>query len=168
MDQDKLTPECRNVTSEDEASSSNIRPQRTATLSMKAKEIYEACRDERCRKLDAVWENVEIALQRLSCAKDGRKFTSAAKQLRASYERYEHVTARYTSFLDKQTRLKPGRNYSSKRQSMQTLRRSSAKSYVRLRNKNATTHRKQRRSSLYRPTQELPRDHNDRALPRLA
>ncbi|KAH7951439.1 hypothetical protein HPB52_008968 [Rhipicephalus sanguineus] len=100
MDQDKLTHECRNVTSEDEASTSNIRPQRTATLSRKAEEIYETCREEHCRKLDAVWKNVEIALHRLSCAKEGH-FTSAATQLRASYERYEHVTARYASFLDK-------------------------------------------------------------------
>ncbi|KAH7944540.1 hypothetical protein HPB52_021357 [Rhipicephalus sanguineus] len=100
MNQDKLTHECRNVTSEDEASTSNIRPQRTATLSVKAQEIYEACREEHCRKLDVVWKNVETALHRLSCAKEGQ-FTSAATQLRASYERYEHVTARYASFLDK-------------------------------------------------------------------
>ncbi|KAH6947333.1 hypothetical protein HPB50_018459 [Hyalomma asiaticum] len=59
MDQDKLTHEFRNVTSEDEASTPNIRPQRTATRSMKAKEIYGTSREEHCRKLDAAWRNVD-------------------------------------------------------------------------------------------------------------
>lgn len=62
MDQDKLTHEFRNVTSEDEPSTPNIRPQRTGTRSMKAKEIYGTSRDEHCRKLDAAWRNVDTAL----------------------------------------------------------------------------------------------------------
>ncbi|KAH6943085.1 hypothetical protein HPB50_015750 [Hyalomma asiaticum] len=93
MDQDKLTHEFRNVTSEYEASTPNIRPQRTATRSMKAKEIYGTSREEHCRKLDAAWRNVDTALHRLSFAKEGQ-FSSATTQLRASYERYQHVTAR--------------------------------------------------------------------------
>ncbi|KAH6944403.1 hypothetical protein HPB50_002915 [Hyalomma asiaticum] len=100
MDQDKLSHEFRNFTSEDEASTSNNRPQRTATRSMKAKEIYGTSREEHCRELDAAWRNVDTALHRLSCAKEGQ-FSNATTQLRASYERYQHVTARYLAFLAK-------------------------------------------------------------------
>ncbi|KAH6927646.1 hypothetical protein HPB50_006351 [Hyalomma asiaticum] len=67
---------------------------------MKAKEIYGTSREEHCRKLDAAWRNVDTALHRLSCAKEGQS-SSATTQLRASYERYQHVTARYFAFLAK-------------------------------------------------------------------
>ncbi|KAH6920668.1 hypothetical protein HPB50_028346 [Hyalomma asiaticum] len=67
---------------------------------MKAKEIYGTSREEHCRKLDAAWRNVDTALHRLSFAKEGQ-FSSATTQLRASYERYQHVTARYFAFLAK-------------------------------------------------------------------
>ncbi|KAH8037270.1 hypothetical protein HPB51_009713 [Rhipicephalus microplus] len=97
MDQDELTP---NVTPQDEASASNVRPQRKTTLSTRAKEIYQTSREEHCRKLDSVWKNVQSAVQALSRAK-GEQFTGAKTHLRASYERYERATARYSAFLEK-------------------------------------------------------------------
>ncbi|KAH8029179.1 hypothetical protein HPB51_023725 [Rhipicephalus microplus] len=100
MDQDELTHECPNVTPQDEASASNVRPQRKTTLSTRAKEMYQTSREEHCRKLDSVWKNVESALQALSRAK-GEQFTGAKTQLRASYECYKHATARYSAFLQK-------------------------------------------------------------------
>ncbi|KAH8009761.1 hypothetical protein HPB51_019076 [Rhipicephalus microplus] len=100
MDQDELTHECPNVTPQDEVSASNVRPQRKTTLSTRAKEMYQTSREEHCRKLDSVWKNVKSALQALSRAK-GEQFTGAKTHLRASYERYERATARYSAFLVK-------------------------------------------------------------------
>ncbi|KAH8027864.1 hypothetical protein HPB51_010831 [Rhipicephalus microplus] len=62
--------------------------------------MYQTSREEHCRKLDSVWKNVESALQALSRAK-GEQFTGAKTQLRASYECYQHATARYSAFLEK-------------------------------------------------------------------
>ncbi|KAH7931942.1 hypothetical protein HPB51_029624 [Rhipicephalus microplus] len=62
--------------------------------------MYQTSREEHCRKLDSVWKNVESALQALSRAK-GEQFTGGKTQLRASYECYEHATARYSAFLEK-------------------------------------------------------------------
>ncbi|KAH8028330.1 hypothetical protein HPB51_016153 [Rhipicephalus microplus] len=62
--------------------------------------MYQTSREEHCRKLDAVWKNVESALQVLSRAKGGQ-FTGAKTQLRAGYECYNHATARYSAFLEK-------------------------------------------------------------------
>ncbi|KAH8033438.1 hypothetical protein HPB51_012891 [Rhipicephalus microplus] len=62
--------------------------------------MYQTSREEHCRKLDSVWKNVESALQALSRAK-GEQFTGAKTQLRASYECYQHATARYSFFLEK-------------------------------------------------------------------
>lgn len=77
---------------------SGARPRRAVKLSLKAKEQYEADKEERCTELHAAWSNVERVLQKLSGAEQ-REFETTEDTLRASFAEYKDAASKYEAFL---------------------------------------------------------------------
>lgn len=77
---------------------SGARPRQAVKLSLKAKEQYEADREEHCTKLDAPWENVQRVMQNI-LGMEQREFQTAENTLRTGFAEYKDTAVKYEAFL---------------------------------------------------------------------